>query len=361
MKSKYSTFILYLLILSASVCATANTSALVTGSAKNNYLSKPTGQYGVGFEDFHWINQNICPDPFFNGKNKNDFSPGNSNYCHEVVVRIYYPTTDHHKPFAFYYRPFIEQREQDILSQLPNIPKNQIAQLRDIKSFSIEKAEIFKGKNFPVLLFSPGGGYPAELYENFITNLVSNGYIVLGINTPFVNFVELPNGHLVKLGNTNGDADVEKISVPLQSNDLIYVYHKIYSLHHSDALFFSMDLKNIGLFGHSMGARVLADVSHTHPSWFQAAVTLDIGFDSTNASRKKFNIPFMHAICASRKSEPPSPIRFELGKNGYLVVFSPNEQNHDYSQHINFSDLSTLQYLSAFQAFNNHLEQGGGR
>ena len=36
------------------------------------YLHKPTGEYGVAFKDFHWINNNICPDPMFNGKNKND-------------------------------------------------------------------------------------------------------------------------------------------------------------------------------------------------------------------------------------------------------------------------------------------------
>ena len=118
-----------------------------------------------------------------------------------------------------------------------------------------------------------------------------------------------------------------------------------------------MDLSHVGLFGHSLGARVLADVVHAHPNWFQAAVALEIGSDTTGKSRKKFDIPFLHGIAASRKSETSSPITFELGKNGYLVTFSPNEQDHDYSYHSNFSDLSTLQYLPAFQTLGTSLKQ----
>lgn len=56
------------------------------------FLKKPTGQYGVGFEDYHWINQKNCPDFNFNGKNQSDFSLDNTNHCHEIIVSVYYPT-----------------------------------------------------------------------------------------------------------------------------------------------------------------------------------------------------------------------------------------------------------------------------
>ena len=54
----------------------------------NNYLHKPTGKYGVGFQDFYWINQNSCPDFNYNGTNQADFSPDNKKHCHEIVARI---------------------------------------------------------------------------------------------------------------------------------------------------------------------------------------------------------------------------------------------------------------------------------
>ena len=93
MKAKYFTFVLYSLILLIQVYSSASASETNKKYFQENYLSKPTGQYGVGFEDFHWINKNACPDYNFNGKNQNDFSANNKNHCHEIMARIYYPTT----------------------------------------------------------------------------------------------------------------------------------------------------------------------------------------------------------------------------------------------------------------------------
>ena len=39
---------------------------------------------------------------------------------------------------------------------------DQIKQLTEIKSYAIKKAPIATNKIFPVLLFSPGFGYPAQ-------------------------------------------------------------------------------------------------------------------------------------------------------------------------------------------------------
>lgn len=348
MKSKY--FILCVLISIAQMCNATN-SKFVT----DNYLSRPTGQYGVGFEDFHWMNENVCPDPNFNGKNQNDFSADNKNYCHEIMVRIYYPTAIQNKPSSPYYRPLIKFF-QDHLRQIPTIPEDQIVKLNDVKSFSMQKAEIFRGKRFPVLLLSPGFGCPAQMYENFVTELVSHGYIVIGINTPFINVTELPNGHVVQPAHPSSN-EIESIFVILQSRDLTYVFDKIHSLYRSSSLFSAMDLKQIGLFGHSIGARALADVVHAHPNLFQAAATLDIGFDSTGASLKNFDIPFMHEISSNRISDSADSTTFELGHNGYLVGLAPSEEDHNYSYHMNFSDYSTLKYLPALNGEQEYLRQ----
>ena len=40
-----------------------------------------------------------------------------------------------------------------------------------------------------------------------------------------------------------------------------------------------------------------------------------------------------------------------------MVGISPNEQNTTYSQHMNFSDFSTLQYLPAYKAFFDHSKE----
>lgn len=38
-----------------------------------------------------------------------------------------------------------------------------------------------------------------------------------------------------------------------------------------------------------------------------------------------------------------------MGQNNFVVGIPPAEQNRDYSYHMNFSDMSTLQYLPAYQ------------
>lgn len=319
--------IIYALCASMLCIVSANGKINKISSNKDSYLHQPTGQYQVGFEDIQWVDNNICSSSLLV---KND--------CHKVRVKIYYPSVNQQtKRRALYNQSYMRDKQKEILDQIPNIPKNQIGQLTQIKSYSIEDASVIKGKKFPVLILSPGGGSPAELYENFITELVSHGYIIIGINTQFT-------------GDTKSDYDIEHRSIPFDTKVLIYVYEKIHSLHNSNSLFLAMDLNHIGLFGHSIGGKVLADVVHAHPGWFQAAVTLDIGFDKTGASRKRFDIPFMHQIAANTMQERQIPLTFELGKNNFLVVLSPSKQNHDYSHHMNFTDLSTLQYLPAVQS-----------
>ncbi len=55
-------------------------------------LAKPTGNYGVGFQDFYWINDQVCPDPFYNSDTAKYFRADNPTHCHELMVRVYYPT-----------------------------------------------------------------------------------------------------------------------------------------------------------------------------------------------------------------------------------------------------------------------------
>jgi hypothetical protein len=334
----------------------ANAAITNTKVSIDNYLAKPTGHYGVGFEDFYWINQNVCPDPFFNGKNQSDFSPANKNHCHETLVRVYYPAIAQDKQTSSY-QP-IKSQEQEILIKIPNVPKEQIEQFRQIKSFSIKKSEIVKGKKFPILLFSPGLGYPAQIYENIITELVSHGYIVIGINTPFISFAELPNGHIVKVEEIKSPISKENEHkfVDLPAQDLKYVFKKIHTLNNSNLLFSAMDLSHIGLFGHSIGGRATEDIAQSHPPLFQALVTLD---GDAQASQKRFSIPFMDMMSAKIMLHEKGELNFrlELGNNSYLVVLSPNDQDSEYSYHMNFSDLSTLQYLPIYQTYKTYLMQ----
>lgn len=204
-----------------------------------------------------------------------------------------------------------------------------------------------------MLLFAPGAGASAEVYENFITELVSRGYIVVATNTPFLNLVALPNGHIIKPVK---QLDVDKF-LQLQIQDLTYVLTQIKNTPNSNPVFAAMDTKRIGMFGHSIGGLSVATLAQEHSNWFQAIATLDMSVIPGGIAQKKFIIPCMHMVRADKLSQLP-PGTIELGNYGYLVILSPNEQDLKYSDHMNFSDYSTIQYLPAAQLYTKHTGDG---
>lgn len=150
---------------------------------KKEVLQKPTGEYGVGFQDFHWVDQKNCPDIFYEkGKNEKDFSVQNrKRFCREIMARVYHPTnqTISKNNRSLYYPPVMNAQE-NFLKELKilALSNKKIETLSQIKSFTIKNANPMEGKNFPVLIFDPGSGVVVQLYENIIGNLVSHDMMI---------------------------------------------------------------------------------------------------------------------------------------------------------------------------------------
>ena len=104
------------MFLSAILFSHTNMASQLT----THYLLRPTGQYGIGFKDFHWMNKNICLDPSFSIENKQYFGSNNKKYCHELMVRIYYPTTSKTYAKTPYYQPIVDA-EQNTLKKISAI------------------------------------------------------------------------------------------------------------------------------------------------------------------------------------------------------------------------------------------------
>ena len=121
---------------------------------------------------------------------------------------------------------------------------------------------------FPVLLFSPGLGVPALAYSIQLAELASQGYVIFALNHPYdTALVRLPEGRSITLADRNAPKgppnaalfrlDAERESV--WTKDTQFALQMIRSLNSQDELFKrSLDLSNIGVFGHSMGGRVAA-------------------------------------------------------------------------------------------------------
>lgn len=344
---KNSFFIRLALSLAIAVCSKAS------AHTATNYLSPPSGKYAVSYEDLHLINDRICPDPNSQGKKEN-FLSLNKKFCHEIQVRLYYPTLSKAKHRNYYYAPFIK----DLKLKIEAITHKQSTSISEIKSYTSKNEPIVSGQKFPVIFFTPGLGCPSQMYENMITELVSHGYIVFAINSLFINGdIENPNQQIVKAVAPRSTNEIEKVLIPIQLKDLAFCVDSIGAWRNKTTIFNSMDLTKVGALGHSIGGRNVISFAKTHPRKLKAAATLDSSIDPDSKSIAKSSIPFLHEIAANKQTSSPFPIKYELGSNAYLVLMSPNNNNHDYSYHLNFTDFSTLQYDPDIHVFLKALEK----
>lgn len=323
---------------------------IMASQPTTDYLFQSTGKYSVAFKDLHWINNTVCPDPNFSTKNQGIFDSHNKKYCHELSVRIYYPTQFKAGDGTPYYQSII-RAEKKVLQTIPTVKLNDIKTLQQLKSHTIENAPVVQHRQFPVILFISGSGGLAQMYENIITQLVSHGYIVVGINSMFIHGdIILPNKQVVSMADVGNWEVVSNITMPGLEKDIAFVYRKIKKKTQDD-VFQSMDLKHIGAVGHSFGGRAIAEVANQHEKWFQAIATLDMEVHMGSFEPKSLMLPFMHIISAYwRTAFDWQNLRYPLNKKGYLVTLSPLKNNIHYSYHMNFTDLSTLQYMPAYEA-----------
>lgn len=260
-------------------------------------LLTPTGPYSFKVQDIFLVNHHLCPDTFYKkNTNERDFSPTNKQHCHEIMLRVYYP-----------------------------IVKN-------------------KTKKSPMILFMSGAGLSSHFYSNIISNLVSHGYIVLAINSLFING-ELPlsNGHMVAPPESYVDADGRKANI----SDLKFILDNLATIKFKRHLNDHIDFTNISAIGHSRGAMSIVNLLKQHPEYekrLKTIVLMDPGdlLLEQNYPLPKYEIPSLVLWSSSFKEGMKGAAL--LGKNNCEVVLKPSNASNDYSKHENFTDNGTLQY-----------------
>lgn len=334
-----------------------------TSSPSNNitFLAKPTGTYGIGFQDLHFQDNSRCPDVYYSQTTKDDYSPDNTNHCREIMVRAWYPTNQAITPGVNYYAPqvsTIANLYTDIAKHLSPSTVLNFSQFYAVQTYDYENVVLISNAGFPVVLFSPGSNEDVQHYENVIANLVSHGYVVLGVNSLFLGgYVTLPDGHIITAFSNQTDV-VDRAS---RISDIIYVYNNLNSI--NQQLSNSMDITNIGLMGHSSGANAVASITALNQYPFKAAIAMDADVQPTFEA---FSIPFLQELSGTRYwvgkyGEPSDRItytpHYQLNKNNYLVGFvptltellNPPQYGPVYSTHGSFTDDSTLHYMPLYQ------------
>lgn len=73
------------------------------------------------------------------------------------------------------------------IADMKNISGDKLKYVNNLKTHSIFDANISDQEaTYPVVIFSPGFGSPQDTYTSYLEDLASHGYIIFGINHPYV-------------------------------------------------------------------------------------------------------------------------------------------------------------------------------
>lgn len=334
--------------LYASLLLTYNVALYAINSSieASPYLNQPSGEYNVGYEEIHLINKNACPNVFFAQINAKSFSKENTLHCNEIELVVYYPSADRGSST---YRP-IPSLISDLKEFDGNISPKDIEQVKSIRSHAKKNATVIKERSFPVIFFSPGYGLPTQEYENTLTDLASHGYVVIGINSQFINGeLSFNPEHIAKVITPESE-EGKKSFFRNTYSDLLYSYELLKTKEINDPVLSMINWRRVGLLGHSLGSAIVARFAYHTGICAVAGLDLTIDLLEGNDCHKDLKTPFLHIFSTqlyhqNNDEEFPYLCKGNRSANYKQVLIVGSLTNPSYSMHMNFCDYSTLQYF----------------
>jgi predicted dienelactone hydrolase len=191
---------------------------------------------------------------------------------------------------------------------------------------------------YPVLIFSHGMMGGRIQNTCLIEELVSHGYIVVGIDHTYdCSFAIFPDRTICSILMTRIPIPLDLIAHPgleIRVEDARFVASQLETLNKSDRLLSGrMDLAKLGIFGHSLGGQT-AMLTIEQDNRFKAALSLD-GVNR-HLLQRKINQPFM-LLQADRLGDPFEV--HELCKQFAGPLYCVTLKK---SGHANFTDLPLL-------------------
>ncbi len=220
----------------------------------------------------------------------------------ELVFHVWYPAADVSGPLA----SFIEVWPEDSVFRrsysfmgvdlLPRVRASSMAEVSLSPS----------APTYPVVLFSHGLGGISRLYTTFLENLASHGYIVVGVDHPYVSAAfRLPDGRTVR--NLSRQADRQR-DVIVQALDLTFMVDVLGQLQRAQPatrLAGRMDLNKLGVFGHSRGGFAAPHACRLDRR-FKACANLDGYVLTPQVMDSGIAQPYMHVEEMAPWDPPPT-------------------------------------------------------
>jgi hypothetical protein len=231
----------------------------VQATPSETQLPTPTGVAAVGTLSFHWIDESRLEggtaDPA-------DFR--------ELPAQVWYPALsapggepapylDEPATYASVYRP------------------ETIAKIEELRTNARLAAEPAEGGPYPVVLLSHGWQCNRAGYTAFIEDLASHGFVVVGIDHPFLGFARLGSGEITAPSEDHFKSQAETMAC--YGGDQVFVLDRLAELNADHAVLAGlMDLERVGTIGHSSGVIAAAGATQSDPR-IKACVLIE-GFSS---------------------------------------------------------------------------------
>jgi dienelactone hydrolase len=247
----------------SALLAAAGSVAADPAAAPSIELPSPTGRVAVGTVSLRWVDASR-PDPFVPGRRR------------ELLVQLWYPAAGTAGFPPARYLPTGAARAVERLAGISTPIFDRI------RVHARRGASVVGGRH-PLVLFSPGFGMLTGFYASLFEELASQGFIVLAIDHPYdAEVVEFPGGRLVTRRFGEGPAPDRALSIRIA--DVRFVLDRLPRLNARGRLVGRLDLRLIGMFGHSLGGAAAAELM-LRDQRVDAAANLDGSFRKGAARR----------------------------------------------------------------------------
>jgi hypothetical protein len=250
-------------------------------------LPKPTGEYGIGRCQLDWTDST-----------RSETQSEKRDAKRELLVYLFYPIDPNTRGARADYFPRFKEMEAFEERFGKNFTRDSYGDsyktVSTLKSHAVENAPVVTGRaQFPVLIFSHGGGIPVLYYTAIIEDLVSHGSVVAAVEHTFDGgTVVFPDGHIIT--QSGWDQDVKRTREEQAAfhaarhlagaKDNSFVLDQLEKINSSGlpgvppGLRDRLDTKRVGALGHSLGG-MISVVSVREDERFRIGLNLDGGLD----------------------------------------------------------------------------------
>ena len=204
-------------------------------------LLEPTGPYPVGQILLDWTDTS-----------RGESATEDPNDRRQLPVQIWYPAAASAEGEQARYRPRIEAFRTEWGDETVDF-------FNAIETTWIVEASPSKDGPFPVFVFSHGWGARSSSHGTFLSDLASHGYVVFGLNHPYLGKVALADGTITQPDDSQF-ADHEDAET-YYADDVIFALDQIARLGSAggdDRFKGKLDMKRVAAGGHSSGFPAVA-------------------------------------------------------------------------------------------------------